>query len=131
VNYQTSIADQQSNINLAVVSVLSIPSFNWYTLPLDATHSRTRHSCNVAGNRQMIIVGGVTANIGNANQKPDPWSQGLGVFDLTDLVWRDSFDPGLSAYQTPNVIKEHISANQYPSTWDSPVVESWFTEKGE
>ena len=124
--------DQQSNIDLAEVSILSLPSFSWHKTSLSPTESRAKHSCNLAGKRQMIVVGGTTANVGNNNLPKDPWNQGLGVFDLTDLTWKDSYDPSADTYQTPNIVKQYISANgQYPSTWDSPTVESWFSDKGE
>ena len=127
----TQPRDQQANIDLAEVSVLSLPSFYWHKTTLNPKHSRAKHSCNLAGNRQMIIVGGVMANVRNSNLSKDPWKQGLGVFDLTDLKWNHSYDPSADAYQTPDIVKQYIAANgSYPSTWNSPTVESWFSDKG-
>ncbi|KIW32491.1 uncharacterized protein PV07_04034 [Cladophialophora immunda] len=126
----TQPTDQQSNIDLAKVSILSLPSFHWHTTALNPKHSRAKHSCNLAGNRQMIVVGGAIANVANAHQTKDPWAQGLGVFDMTELEWKDSYDPSAATYQTPNIVKQYISANgQYPTTWDSQTVESWLSAK--
>ena len=123
--------DQQANIELADVSVLSLPSFSWHKASLKPKHSRAKHSCNLAGNRQMIVIGGVTANVENINLSKDPWKQGLGIFDLTDLKLKASYDPSAEAYQTPDIVKQYIAVNgSYPSTWDSPTVASWFSHKG-
>jgi hypothetical protein len=40
----------------------------------------------------MIVVGGYT------NPSPDPWSQGLGVFDLSSMSPRTSYDPKAGPY---------------------------------
>jgi hypothetical protein len=79
----------------------------------------------------MIVVGGVTANTADSQLKKDPRKQGLGVFDLTELEWKSSYDASAAAYQTPNVIKQYISANgQYPTNWDSLTVQLWLSSKG-
>lgn len=78
----------------------------------------------------MVVVGGLTALHYN-NLTTDPWGQGLGIFDLTTLEWRSSYDASAEAYQSPNMIKESITRDgQYPSDWDSEVVAGWFTSKG-
>lgn len=123
--------EQQSNIDLADVSILSVPSFRWYKTNLNPTSSRYRHSCEVVGQRQMVAIGGLTSGVTYANITKDPWAQGLGIFDLTDLEWRSSYDASAKAYQTPNLVKEDLAQNgQYPSTWDSNIVEGWFTNRG-
>lgn len=79
----------------------------------------------------MIVVGGVTANIGDNDLRKDPWNQGLGVFDLTKLEWQASYDPSAEPYKTPGIVKDYISANgQYPTSWDSQTVETFFTANG-
>lgn len=78
----------------------------------------------------MIVTGGLAA-ISLSKQPTDPWRQGLGIFDLTTLEWKSSYDPSAEPYQSPRMIKESIANDgQYPSSWDSPTVEGWFTNKG-
>jgi hypothetical protein len=128
----TQSTDQQSNIDLGNVYVLSLPSFTWHSTALNPKHSRAKHTCNVAGNRQMIVVGGITANVADAEQTKDTRTQGLGIFDLTELGWKTSYDASAAAYQTPDIVKQYISTNgPYPATWDSETVASFLSSKGE
>jgi hypothetical protein len=127
----TYAEEQQSNIDLTEVSILSMPSFRWYKTNLNPTSSRYRHSCEIVGQRQMVVIGGLTAGVKYENISTDPWAQGLGIFDLTNLEWMSSYDASAKAYQTPNLVKEDLAQNGlYPSTWDSTVVEGWFTNRG-
>ena len=75
----------------------------------------------------MVSVGGV---IGAAQQQPtvaDIWPLGLGVFDLTEMAWKDNYDPSAAAYETPATVKTWYSQNGlYPKAWDSPEVEVLF-----
>lgn len=85
----------------------------------------------------MVVVGGVTirpnytetAYIGGS---PDPWSQGIGVFDLTNGEWADSYDADTAAYVTPDTVKEAIAQyGKYPKQWSCPNIEVWFRCEGE
>jgi hypothetical protein len=51
----------------------------------------------------MIVVGGYT------DPSPDPWSQGLGVFDLSSMSPRTSYDPKAGPYDPPGVVKDWYS----------------------
>ena len=68
----------------------------------------------------MILVGGfVTDTSTSANSSGgDPWPLGLGVFDMTNLVFQDHYDPNAPNYTTPQIIKDYYQDNgMYPS-WD-------------
>lgn len=36
----------------------------------------------------------------------DPWPYSLGIFDLTDLEWKDEYNAEAEDYQTPEVIRD-------------------------
>jgi hypothetical protein len=77
----------------------------------------------------MVVVGGeiLTAE---ANLATDPWPAGVGVFDLSHMVWKDSYDPSAASYVTPQPIKDYIESNgRFPASWSSATVKSWFTTK--
>ena len=87
------------NIVNNAVFVLSLPAFHWLQSEYTPTLGRRGHSCSVIGNRQMVSVGG---HIGQTNAfAPDPWDQGLGVFDMSAMEWKDSYDPNAAAYTSP------------------------------
>lgn len=83
------------------VSILSLPGFVWKSANARAKDwtGRAFMSCVRAGNRQMIVVGG------DSGRAKDTFPKGLGVFDMTDLTWKDSYDAGAAEYDSPQVIK--------------------------
>ena len=60
----------------------------------------------------MVLIGGLdpteaqwvlaSAFTGSA----DPWAQGLGVFDMTALQWKSSFNASASPYVPAAIIKQ-------------------------
>lgn len=91
------------------VWVLSLPGFFWTKADYEAEHPRMGHACVAAGNRQLVSVGGFNNNDGlNYSawwRVQDNFPQGLGVFDLTELQWKDSFNPDAAAYESPDEVK--------------------------
>ncbi|QIW95224.1 hypothetical protein AMS68_000742 [Peltaster fructicola] len=120
------------------VYILSLPAFHWFRVPGSAV-GRTRHTCNIpsARSRQMISVGGIVMpgplnssdfTIENTGA-PDPWANGLGVFDMTKLTWGSYVQPS-DDYTTPDVVKDYYKTNGlYPSSWDDAGTQQWFTVK--
>ena len=62
----------------------------------------------------MLVIGGQSFNQSSVSGdivEQDKFAQGLGVFDLTDLEWKSSYDPNTEPYRTPDMIKEYIAAS--------------------
>ena len=122
------------------VFVLSLPSFIWQKENSTPDTGRYLHTCNVVGSRQMMVIGGLVTNatvyeseyldLANgvgADSIPDSWPQGIGLFDLSEYAWKDSYDSDAKSYVTPDIVKNGIQANGfYPTQWASPQVEKWF-----
>lgn len=121
------------------VYVLSLPSFQWFRASYTSVNPRGGHTCQATNSGQMIIIGGVDPTYsrdflgdGDAlNAPPDPWPQGIGVFDMTALKFKDSYQAKAGAYQTPDIIKNYhsIDGNKYPSSWTSAAVKEIFEGK--
>ena len=89
----------------------------------------------------MVVVGGqvITAAVDQSNLDdnntpdqcaPDPWAQGLGIFDLTEMQWKASYNATAEPYVTPDVVKTYYSKHgRYPATWTTPVVRDWFMKE--
>ena len=121
-------ASGSSNTPLDTIYVLSLPAFNWQKTTYPPTHPRQELSCNVIGNRQMVVIGGI--NPDNASIA-DPWPQGIGIFDMSDFEWKDQYNPSAAPYVTPNVVKSWYEQNgRYPTSWDDNTVKAWFTQTG-
>jgi hypothetical protein len=82
---------------------------------------RSGHSCVIVGKRQMLSVGGNNDTWG----RPDPFPQGLGVFDMTALTWGTNYDANAPAYDAPNVIKQAY-ASPFEVQWSSSEVRDLF-----
>jgi hypothetical protein len=117
-----------------LVYVLSLPSFHWIkhnnTPP---AFGRWLHSCNVVGSRQMVSIGGKVVTPGTSQSLsfsagvPDPWPQGLGIFDMSEMEWKSEYDPSAPPYVTPDVIQNYYSTNgRFPASWSNPTIEGWF-----
>ena len=65
--------------------------------------TRMHHTCTVIGKRQMLSVGGVLSEWDWEN--PDPWRYTMGVFDMTQLEWKDKYEADADDYESPEMIK--------------------------
>ena len=80
----------------------------WFQVPYNSAFPRMDHTCEVIGKRQMIVVGGIIAPFDSSKtwHDPDPFAQGLGIFDMTDLTWMSSYDANAAPYVTPEIVKD-------------------------
>ncbi|KAI0444074.1 hypothetical protein F4803DRAFT_573692 [Xylaria telfairii] len=116
------------------VYVLSLPGFVFFEGPIDAP-PRSDHQCAVVGRgkRQMLSMGGVDGEnrTFTAPTTADPWPYGIGILDMTELKWTDSYDPDAPAYDSPAIVKEwYDDGNLENMHWDSPEVEAIFMNQG-
>lgn len=62
----------------------------------------------------MIVTGGLnlaSANFTDLISRPDVWTQGIGVFDMTAMQWKDHYDADAQPYMTPAAVKSWYAAN--------------------
>lgn len=83
--------------------VLSLPGFVWFRVDVESTY-RTSHACIIPDNRQMIVIGGSATPAGPDYEQRDVFAQGLGVFDLTTLSWKDRYDADAGPYEPPQSV---------------------------
>lgn len=83
----------------------------------------------------MISVGGCVVTQDSINYDEtspgsavDPFSHGIGVFDMTTMLWRDGYDAAAGPYETPQRVKQYYdSYGIYPSSFaDDHELRSWF-----
>jgi Kelch motif len=101
-------AQKQRNIALDEVFVLSLPGFVWAKADYTARTPRVNRACSVAAKRQMIVTGGLNPAAANQSEliySRDVWTQGIGVFDLTAMQWKDKYDVNIAPYKTPDAVK--------------------------
>ena len=88
---------------------------------------RASHTCNVVGKRQMISVGGrLPSSRSHIGQESDPWSSGIGIFDMTLLRWQDHYDAGAEKYDSPDLVKRYYTTDYQEPDWDNVSLASTF-----
>ena len=91
------------------VWVLSIPSFTW-TILYNGTAPRFGHTCHRVGERTMITVGG--ASNMNYTELPCDWEyKGVGVLDMSEVIWGSFFNASASDYQVPTLVSRTIGGD--------------------
>ena len=107
-----SDADRTAQHAFNAVYVLSLPGFVWTRVDTEIAVPRTGHTCNVIGNRQMLSIGGLNPvyKLQDAQDLPDNFTQGLGIFDMVDLKWTTSYNANASRYTSPGVIQKWYNA---------------------
>jgi hypothetical protein len=75
----------------------------------------------------MVVVGGKQPLLPDSSQITDFLSQGFGIFDLSDMEWKDHYDAAAAPYVTPDVVKSWYSEHGlYPASWSNATVAAWF-----
>jgi hypothetical protein len=95
--------------------ILSLPAFRWFKVPYPAQRPRIGHTCHVVGQRHMLIIGGAdplpvpapgTDLRASGYATPDPFPNGLGLFDITRLQWATTYDPRAAEYEQSAPVAE-------------------------
>jgi len=115
------------------IHVLSLPGFVFFKVDAPGLSTkRADHACVLVGRRQMLSVGGINIDLSFPKnfEDPDPWGNGLGVFDLTELAWKDRYDAEAAAYQSPAAVTEWYAKFGVASVkWASEDVRKLFLDE--
>lgn len=57
---------------------------------------------------------------------PDTWPNGIGIFDMTDLSWSNSYNSNAMPYEQSNVVKRYYQSNPGTPTWNDPALAEVF-----
>ncbi|KAI1214118.1 uncharacterized protein F4807DRAFT_114821 [Annulohypoxylon truncatum] len=114
-------SSDQTESTSADVHILSLPGFVFFDAHSPGT-PRADHACAVVGGgkRQMLSYGGVDGGPGlrNPTMTPDPWKQGLGIYDMKELKWTDSYDPNTAEYESPKEVADwYAQGGMNTVTW--------------
>jgi hypothetical protein len=55
----------------------------------------------------MLTVGGWDPTATNSSTPPDPFTYGLGIFDMTALQWTSGYNASAPSYRRAAVINEY------------------------
>lgn len=101
------------------IYILTIPAFFWIKVKYPAQHPRHGLTCNAVGGSQILTIGGVDTNTALTTQgsglqldqatfamTPDPFTQGLAIFDMTSLGFADRYDASAKHYVWSDPVKQ-------------------------
>ncbi|OAL18112.1 hypothetical protein AYO22_10977 [Fonsecaea multimorphosa] len=108
------------------VYTLSIPAFRWFKSSASDQVRRADHSCQLIGNKQMLVIGGIQPGNPLGIAAIDPWPNGLGIFDMSNFTWAHGYDPHAPPYEQPEVVRDYYSTQYQSPIWGAPQLEADF-----
>jgi hypothetical protein len=97
--------------------VLTLPGFNWVRADYPALNPRHGLSCNSIGGGQILTIGGLnTSQNGPDNlyddvfNTQDQFTQGLAIFDMNTLAWKDSYSANQTTYAPAPAIQSFYAS---------------------
>ena len=103
------------------INILTLPAFHWISVPYYPQSPRHALSCNAVGGSQILTIGGVDSNAqldytdqiqSTFNSSPDPFAQGLAIFDMTTMAFADQYTAGAPPYEQSDVLKQFYSQSK-------------------
>lgn len=109
------------SVQFDTISILSLPAFHWISVPYPPEKPRNGHSCNAVGGSQIISIGGADPNVDALNSlvkyltfnaTPDPFEQGLAIFDMTSLQFASQYTANAPPYEQSDPVKQFYSQSK-------------------
>lgn len=104
--------------------ILTLPAFHWIKVDsFTAQSPRYGQSCNAVGGSQILTIGGVDANPKNPSSGPDdvraynstfsstadPFTQGLGIFDMSTLSFANGYTANAGPYVQSDPVVQYYA----------------------
>lgn len=96
-----------NSVTVGDIYALSLPGFVWTRVYEDEPRAqRANHACVVAGESQLISLGGLVYTGDRVWEwsSKDSFPRGIGIFDMNSLQWKDRYVPE-QGYRTHKSIR--------------------------
>jgi len=103
-----------ANMPFDEIHILTLPAFQWYKVQYPPLNPRHTVTCHSVGGGQILTIGGLNSD--NTEPDPDvylnvfeghdPFAQGLNVFDLSTLWWKDQYTANPGPYVASKTIMD-------------------------
>ena len=103
-----------ANMPFDEIHILTLPAFQWYKVQYPPLNPRHTVTCHSVGGGQILTIGGLNSD--NTEPNPDvylnvfeghdPFAQGLNVFDLSTLWWKDQYTANPGPYVASKTIMD-------------------------
>ena len=100
-------------ISFDEIYILTLPAFYWIKVDYAPQHPRHGLTCNAVGGSQILTIGGLDTNSNENtyqspyNTTPDPFAQGLAIFDMTTLQFADKYTAKAPPYVQSDRVKTY------------------------
>jgi hypothetical protein len=112
--------DPVKNITYDDVYILSLPTFHWTQVFTNGATPRWGHDCHVAGNRQMLTLGG------NITTLECDWeAKGIAVLDMTTITWGSVFQADAEPFKVPQRLLNTIGGTVDGGATAQDPVDGW------
>lgn len=76
----------------------------------------------------MISIGGAQ-DPGNWETDMDPWPNGLGIFDMSALIWKMDYDNTAAPYEPSSLVADYYAGGErFPPNWGDPALQVIFNK---
>ena len=109
------------------IHILTLPAFHWIQVQYPGEPSLYGHTCTLVGGSQILVVGGADPGVDSSDptspgatgqsaayridqntiSTPDPWKQGMGIYDLSSLQWKNRYECKTAPYQQAPVVERY------------------------
>lgn len=125
----TADLDNADDKGYTEVFLLSLPAFRWFKSSATTKVRRASNTCSIIGKRQMISTSGrLPSSQSRIGLETDPWTSGIGVFDMSQLRWQNHYDAGAEDYDSPEAVKRFYSVNYREPSWSNRSLTLIFSE---
>ncbi|MCJ1465552.1 hypothetical protein MMC07_004170 [Pseudocyphellaria aurata] len=119
----------KSAIPFDEIYILTLPAFHW--LKVDYPPQQPRHAltCHAVGGSQILTIGGLDSNSNHTmdaeiyhstfDTSPDPFAQGLAIFNMTALKFANQYTAKASPYVQSDMVRRY-HATRPATKFDSP-----------
>ena len=110
-------------IQYDTVNILTLPAFHWISVPYSPRYPRHGLTCEAVGGSQILTIGGVDSNSNVTGGDPeditkstfgsqDPFSQGLAIFDMTNLKFVAQYVAAAPPYEQSQSVRQFYEQSQ-------------------
>lgn len=116
------------------IYILTLPAFHWIKVDYSPTGTRHALTCHAVGGSQILTIGGLnsastdsSARIyeGPFNDK-DKYTQGLAVFDLSTLEWKNEYTTNANQYTQSDLVRTYYAQNNRNPSFNSTQLKAVF-----
>ncbi|KAL1651936.1 hypothetical protein SLS58_000059 [Diplodia intermedia] len=107
------------SVSFDQIYILTLPAFHWIQVDYDQTGTRHALTCHPVGGSQILTIGGVNSASTDSSasiykgtfRDKDKYTQGLAVFDLSTLEWKDQYTANASGYTQSDMVRSYYAQN--------------------